>query len=45
MCIPKEKQCPINDIIVDLENKNNEYISKGYDKINLNNLTKGYSLY
>ena len=45
MCIPKEKECPINDIIVDLEEKYNEYISKEYQKINLNNLAEGYSLY
>jgi len=30
MCIPIEEDCPINDMIVDLNSKSNEYISKGY---------------
>ena len=29
MCIPKEDDCPINNMIVDLISKSNEYISKG----------------
>jgi len=30
MCIPKEDECPINDLIVDLPSKCDEYYSKGY---------------
>ena len=30
MCIPKEDECPIIEIIVDEETKHNDYLSQGY---------------
>ena len=45
MCIPKEEECPINDMIVDLSSKINEYFSKGYKNIQLEDLPKDYALY
>ena len=45
MCIPNEDECPINEIIVDLESKYNDYLSQGYQKAFLKNLKEGYSIY
>ena len=45
MCIPKEEECPINDIKVDLASNYNNYISQGYKMAHLENLTEEYSLY
>ena len=45
MCIPNEDECPINEIIVDSESKYNDYLSQGYQKAFLENLTEGYSIY
>ena len=45
MCIPKEDECPINDIKVDLSSNYNKYISQGYKMAHLENLTEEYSLY
>ena len=45
MCIPIEEECPINDIIIDLSAKNEEYLSNGYQYIQLENLTENHSLY
>ena len=45
MCIPIEDECPINDIIVDLESNYNNYISLGYQMSHLDNLTEEYALY
>ena len=45
MCIPKEDDCPINNMIVDLISKSNEYISKGYEYVHIENLPEDYALY
>ena len=45
ICIPIIEECPINDMIVDLSSKNNEYFSKGYKSIQLKDLPKDYVLY
>ena len=45
MCIPIEEECPINDIIIDLSSKNEEYHSNGYQYIQLENLTENHSIY
>ena len=45
MCIPSKDECPINDIIVDLNSKKDEYIVKGYKVGELENLLEEYSLY
>ena len=39
MCIPENDECPINEVIVDLNSKYDEYISKGYKVAYLQNLT------
>ena len=44
MCIPNEEECPINEIIVDLESNTNLY-SSNYNITFLENLTEGYVLY
>ena len=36
MCIPEGDECPINEMIVDLSSRNNEYLSNGYQNIKLN---------
>ena len=45
MCIPKDEDCPINDIIVDLRTKIDEYRLKGYEYTKLNDLSEDYFLY
>ena len=45
MCIPKEDECPINEIVVDLISKENDYTNQGYHIAHLNNLTEGYVVY
>ena len=45
MCLPKEEECPINDIIIDLSSKDEEYTSKGYQIAYLDNLIGYYVLY
>ena len=45
MCIPKEDECPINEVIVDLNSKYDEYISKGYKVAYLEKLDEDYALY
>ena len=45
MCIPKEDECPINEVKVDLNIKYNEYVSKGYKVIYLDELGEDYALY
>ena len=45
MCIPKEDDCPINNMIVDLISKSNEYISKGYEYVHIENFPEDYALY
>ena len=45
MCIPENDECPINEVIVDLNSKNNEYISRDYKAIHLENLPNGYAIY
>ena len=45
MCIPIDDECPINEMIVDLSSRNNEYLSNGYQNIKLNNLPSYYFLY
>ena len=45
MCIPKRKTCPINEIIIDLESKSNEYIEKGYYSVKISKLPDNYLLY
>ena len=45
MCIPERDSCPINDIIVDYQNKKNEYTNKGYSYSELSKLPKNYYLY
>ena len=45
MCLTNEESCPINEIIVDTIEKNNEYLRKGYHSVNLSELPENYSLY
>ena len=45
MCIPKEDECPINEVIVDLNSKYDDYISKGYKVAYLEKLEEDYALY
>ena len=45
MCIPENDECPINEVIVDLNSKNNEYISRDYKAIHLENLPNDYVIY
>ena len=45
MCIPSQDECPINDIIVDLNSKKDEYIINGYKVGELEYLVEEYSLY
>ena len=45
MHIPEEEECPINDIIIDLISKKDEYDSKGYQNIQLKNIFENYTLY
>ena len=45
MCIQNEEECPINEIIVDSDSKYNDYLSEGYQKAFLENLTERYSIY
>ena len=45
MCIPENDECPINEVIVDLNSKYDEYISKGYKVAYLEKLDEDYALY
>ena len=45
MCLTNEESCPINEIIVDTIEKNNEYLHRGYHSVNLSELPENYSLY
>ena len=45
MCIPIGEECPINDIIIDLFYKNEEYNLNGYQFFHLENLSEDYVLY
>ena len=45
MCIPKEDECPINDLIVDFRNKSDLYISEGYKVFFSGKLPSIYALY
>ena len=45
MCIPIGEECPINDIIIDLFSKNEEYNLNGYQFVQLENLQEDYVLY
>ena len=45
MCIPEMESCPINEIIIDLENKNEEYINKGFKFSKLSKLPNNYNLF
>ena len=45
MCIPIKDTCPINEIIIDLKEKSNEYIEKGYYSISTSKLPEKYNLY
>ena len=45
MCIPINEDCPINDIKVDLSSNIDEYRSKGYEYVKLNDLSEDYFLY
>ena len=45
MCLPNSKYCPINEIKVDLKEKNDEYINNVYHSIYLSQLPKDYNLY
>ena len=45
MCIPEGDECPINEMIVDSFSKKDEYLSIGYQYIQLQNLSEDYFLY
>ena len=45
MCIPENDECPINEVIVDLNSKYDDYISKGYKVAYLEKLEEDYALY
>jgi hypothetical protein len=45
MCIPKNDECPINDIKEDLCSRLNDYISKGYRVAYLKEIREDYCLY
>ena len=43
LCLYKDYPCPINEIIIDLKEKSNEYINKGYKNISYYLLKKNYN--
>ena len=45
MCIPEDDKCPINDIVVDLKTKKDDYIDRGYEVGYLENLDFNNYLY
>ena len=45
MCIPKNKECPINDVIVDLKSKQSDYESRGYEYYDWYKLPYDYYAY
>ena len=45
MFLPNSKSCSINEIKVDLKEKNDEYINNVYHSIYLSQLPKDYNLY
>ena len=45
MCIPKEDECPINDVIVELKSNYDLYLSQGYQIAYFDKLDQNYALY
>ena len=45
MCIPNDDECPINEILVDLETNKDDYKLQGYQIAYFDNLTEGYVIY
>ena len=45
MCIPEEDECPINEMIVDLDSNDYLYTPLGYNITYLENFTENYALY
>ena len=45
MCIPKDEQCPINDIFIDSISKKDEYINEGYQVGFIKNLSTNSCIY
>ena len=45
MCIPETESCPINEIIIDLEDKFEEYINKGFKYTKISKIPNNYYLY
>lgn len=45
MCIPESDSCPINKITIDLEEKKNDYINKGYKYTKISKIPSNYVLY
>jgi len=45
MCIPETESCPINEIIIDLKDKYEEYINKGFKYTKISKIPNNYYLY
>ena len=45
MCIKENESCPINEIIIDLEDKYKEYLNKGFEFTKISKIPNNYYLY
>ena len=45
MCIEEKESCPINEIIIDLKDKYEEYITKGFEFTKISKIPNNYYLY
>ena len=45
MCIKENESCPINEIVIDLEDKYEEYINKGFEFTKISKIPNNYYLY
>ena len=45
ICLPDTDSCPINEIIIDVEENEEQYINKGYNSVNISELPDNYMLY
>jgi hypothetical protein len=45
ICLPDTDSCPINEIIIDAKENEEQYINKGYNSVNISELPDNYMLY
>jgi hypothetical protein len=45
ICLPDTDSCPINEIIIDVKENEEQYINKGYNSVNISELPDNYMLY